>query len=283
MEAHFRSARVLVAGLGLIGGSVARALRQSGLESIDALDTDAQTLANALADGVIEGDFRAGEKLYDAVICSLAPGMVEGLYGQVNESLKPSGVFIELSGLKTAVVRTMTGALADGHELLCLHPMAGREKSGYAHSDATMFHGAPLILTPTGHTGTEALKWADFLRQALGCGTMPSIPADEHDRLVADLSHLPHIAALALRAVGKGHESFAGGSYRSMTRVAADINAPLWAGLLTDNAEYLLDSINQFREQLGRLEASVRTGSAAALEALLREISGQEEACKNSL
>ncbi len=276
MEAHFTSARVLVAGLGLIGGSVVRALRQAGCNNIDGLDTDPATLSAAQADGVITSGFHAGGEQYDIVIGCLAPQMVQALYEQVKDELKPGGVFAELSGLKTGVVRELIPALADGHELLCLHPMAGSEKSGYAHSDAALFRGAALILTPTERTGANALGWAAFLKDAMACGDMPSIPADAHDQLIADLSHLPHIAALAVRAVGQGREAYAGGSYRSVTRVA-DINASLWAGLLTDNAEYLLGSIDKFRARLDQLEGAVRARDAAALEALLRDISVKED------
>ena len=281
MEAHFRSARVLIAGLGLIGGSVAKALRQAGLTHIDGLDTDAATLATAQAEGVIDGGFQADNTVYDIVICSLAPQTVPALYERVRDSLTAGCVFAELSGLKTGVVRALVPALADGHELLCLHPMAGSEKSGYAHSDAALFHGATLILTPTERTGEAALAWANVLRDVLGCGDMPSLTADVHDRIVADMSHLPHIAALAVRAVGKSNETYAGGSYRSVTRVA-DINAPLWAGLLTDNAEYLLESIRKLRVHLDALEAAVKARDAAALEQLLRELSGTSSAREDS-
>ncbi len=281
MEAHFRSARVLIAGLGLIGGSVAKALRQAGLTHIDGLDTDTATLAAAEAEDVIGSGFQADGAIYDIVICSLAPQTVPTLYEQVRGSLKTGGVFAELSGLKSVVVRTLIPALADRHELLCLHPMAGSEKSGYAHSDAALFQGATLILTPTERTGEAALAWADLLRDALGCGDMPSLTADAHDRIVADMSHLPHIAALSVRAVGKSNETYAGGSYRSVTRVA-DINAPLWAGLLTDNAEYLLESIGKLHAHLDALEAAVQARDAAALEQLLREISGNSSAREDS-
>lgn len=277
MEAHFTSARVLIAGLGLIGGSVAKALRQAGLTHIDGLDTDAATLAAAQAEGVIDSSFCTdGFSDYDIVICSLAPQRVPSVYEQVHSSLKAGGVFAELSGLKGIVVRTMVPALADCHEMLCLHPMAGSEKSGYAHSDAALFQGATLILTPTERTGKHALAWAQFLREALGCDNMPDLTADAHDRIVADMSHLPHIAALAVRAVGRSSEAFAGGSYRSVTRVA-DINAPLWAGLLTENAEYLLESIGRLRVHLDALEAAVQSRDAAALEQLLRDLSERKQ------
>jgi prephenate dehydrogenase len=275
MEAHFTDARILIAGLGLIGGSVAKALKYAGCRNIEGLDADAEVRRAARSDGVISGEFQADGNRYDCVICSLPPRLVAPLYEQVSSSLRPGGVFAEMSGLKSAVVRDLTGVLAAGHELLCLHPMAGSEKSGYAHSDAALFRGAPLLLTPTARTGDNALAFAEFLRKALGFGDMPSVPADEHDALIADLSHLPHIVALAVRAVGSSHDTYAGGSYRSVTRIA-DINAPLWAGLLTDNAEYLLESIGKFHAQLDALEAAVKSRDTAALEALLRRISARE-------
>ena len=277
MDTHFTSSRVLIAGLGLIGGSVAKALRDAGCIHIDALDIDERTLQTARSEGVIDSTYHSNSSCYDIVICSLAPRLVSGVYETVRNRLSAGGVFTELSGLKTGIANTMTDMLSQAHELLCLHPMAGSEKSGYVNSNASLFRGAPLILTPTTCSGQGALGWAGFLRRALCCGDMPTLSAEAHDALIADLSHLPHIAALAVRAVGGGHEALAGGSYRSVTRVA-DINAPLWAGLLTDNAEYLLESLARFRTQLDALEASVRARNAAALESLLRRLSAKEKA-----
>jgi prephenate dehydrogenase len=152
--------------------------------------------------------------------------------------------------------------------------MAGSEKTGYAYSDAAMFSGAPLILTPTAHTGRAALAWAAALKDALGCADMPALTAEEHDEIIGAVSHLPHIAALAVRAAAAEHERFAGGSYKSVTRVA-ELNAALWAGLLADNAEYVGKSIERFRSALDdcsrRLRSAIRKRCKSCWKACGRE------------
>ncbi len=137
-----------------------------------------------------------------------------------------------------------------------------------------MFSGAPLILTPTAHTGRAALAWAAALKDALGCADMPALTAEEHDEIIGAVSHLPHIAALAVRAAAAEHERFAGGSYKSVTRVA-ELNAALWAGLLADNAEYVGKSIERFRSALDdcsrRLRSAIRKRCKSCWKACGRE------------
>jgi prephenate dehydrogenase len=276
-ESDFTSSHILIAGLGLIGGSAAKALRAAGFAYIDAYDTDLRPLAQAKKDGVIRAGYtslQAGE--YDLVLCCLPPCDVAAFYGQVKPRIRPGGVFAEMGGLKKAMSERIVPMLSLEHELLCLHPMAGSERSGYAHSDAAIFTGAPLILTPTEKTGSNALAWAMVLKDTFGCGDMPTMTPDRHDEIIAAVSHLPHIAALAVHAAAAGNERFAGGSYRSVTRVA-DIHAALWAGLLTDNAEYVEKSIERFRKALDTLQRAVESRDAAALQKLLEDMSVKGE------
>lgn len=275
METHFTEKRILAVGLGLIGGSAAKALRAAGCRRIDGLDTDEQTVSGALRDGVIDAAFSPDAPPYDLVLCSLPHRAVPAIYQQIKTSLAQGGVFAELSGLKSWLIKRLCAAMYDEHVLLCLHPMAGSEKKGYANADADLLGGAPLILTPTERTNETALLWAGFIRQAFGSSEMITLCARRHDQTVAAVSHLPHVAALALCEAGKGSERYAGGSFAAVTRVAA-INAPLWAGLLHDNAEYLLESLARYRVSLESIEAAVRAGDKAALEALLKRLSKEE-------
>lgn len=271
----FRSGNILIAGLGLIGGSAAKALRAAGFTHIDALDADLHPLAQAKKEGVIRAGYAAPQKgEYDMVVCCLPPEHVAALYGQVKPYLREGGVFAEMSGLKSGVIASVLPLLAPRHELLCLHPMAGSEKSGYTNSDAKLFKGAPLIITPTARTGNAALAWAVVLRDAMGFAVMPSLTADRHDEIIARVSHLPHAVALAVRAAAAPYEKYAGGSYQSVTRVA-DINAALWAGLLTDNAEYVVDSIRRCQRELELLCEAVEARDKAALQKLLEKMSGK--------
>lgn len=275
METHFTEKRILAVGLGLIGGSSVKALRAAGCQHIDGLDTDELTISDALRDGMIDAAFSPDAAPYDLVICSLPHRAVPAAYEQVQGSLAQGGVFAEMSGLKSWLIRKLSAVMCEEHVLLCLHPMAGSEKKGYANADAAILGGAPLILTPTERTNETALAWAGFLRQAFRSSEMTTLCARRHDQAVAAVSHLPHVAALALCATGSGNERYAGGSFAAVTRVAA-INAPLWAGLLSDNAEYLLESLAQFRESLDTIEAALRAGDKAALEALLGRLSKEE-------
>lgn len=268
MEDRFTGSRILIAGLGLIGGSVAKALHNAGCISVCALDTDAKSIETAKTEGVIEAGFADDEKMFDIVICALPPHAVPAIYEQVKARLTDGGVFAELSGLKTALVDALYDAMLPPHALLCLHPMAGSEKSGYANADAALFRGAPLILSPTEKTTDTALDWAKFLSKALLCGEMTALSPALHDAVVADLSHLPHVAALAIYAVGKGLERFAGGSFQAITRVA-DLNAPLWAGLLMDNAEYLQRSLARLKHNLDTIDAALGERDRDRLENLL--------------
>ncbi len=275
MDVDFTEKRILLAGLGLIGGSAAKAMRMAGYRYIDGLDTDEQTLETALKEGVINAAFSEDAMPYDLVLCSLPHRAVPQLYKQVQGGLVQGGVFAELSGLKSALIRKLSAVMCDNHVLLCLHPMAGSEKQGYAHSHAKMFDGAPLILTPTEKTNETALEWSHFIAKAFGCCGMPTLCARRHDEAIAAVSHLPHIAALALCEAASGNERFAGGSFSAVTRVA-QLNAPLWAGLLADNAEYVLKSLSSFRQSLMAIEAAISTGDATALEALLLRLSKED-------
>ena len=272
MQTHFCDKSILAVGLGLIGASFIKALRVAGCRHIDGTDTDAKTLELALTDGLINAAYAPDTKQYDLVVCSVPHRAVAPVYRQVQDSLAEGGVFAELSGLKSNIVRTLCAAMQAHHVLLCLHPMAGSERSGYAHSDAALFTGAPLIITPTQNTNDKALSWADFFAGAIKCSQMLTLSPKRHDEVIATVSHLPHIAALALWESGRECERFSGGSFRAATRVA-NINAPLWAGLLSDNAEYLLQSLKQFRHNIDLLEQALRAGDSAALEAQLELMS----------
>ena len=268
MDDRFKSSRILIAGLGLIGGSAALALKAAGCAHLSALDTDSKAIEAARQSGVIDEVFASSDTVFDVVICAVPPKAIPAVYEQVKHRLAGGGVFAELSGLKTALVDSLYSVMLPQHGLLCLHPMAGSEKAGYANASADLFKGAQLILTPTEKTTDTALDWARYLCDALLCAEMALLSPALHDAVIADLSHLPHVAALAVYAVGKGLERFAGGSFQAITRVA-DLNAPLWAGLLMDNAEYLQRSLARFKHNLDTIDEALRERDQEKLEILL--------------
>lgn len=279
MEGDFRDSNILIAGLGLIGGSVAKALKKFGCDNIYAFDTNVQTLETAKDDGVVKmgyASFCSDVPAFDLVLCCLSPCYVVPLYEDVKPYLKDGGVFAEVGGIKTTMIHQLVDAMKKQHQLLSLHPMAGNEKSGYAYSESQMFTDSLLILTPTQKTAEKALLWAQVLKQAMGCERICELSASRHDEIIAHVSHIPHVAALAIQAMDKDRQMdcFAGGSYRAITRVA-DINSALWAGLMTDNRELLLKSIALFKQSLGTIEKAIEKGDVAALKQLLDDISNK--------
>ena len=276
----FKKSRILIAGLGLIGGSAAKALRKNGFCSVYAYDRDKSAIDSAVKEGIIKDGFLKIEgdiEKFDFVLCCLSPVFVAPLYKSVSPYLKDGGVFAEVGGIKTVMIKELEDSMAPKHELLSLHPMAGSEKKGYMHSSADMFSGSVLVIIKAEKTKEAAYAWAQTLKEALGFGQMRQLSPQQHDEIIAKVSHIPHVAALAVKAMNNGtdNELYAGGSYKSATRVA-EINSALWAGLMNDNKENLIDSIAELQEQLERLKKTVEKGGKEELEALLNEMSGQE-------
>lgn len=272
----FRSSRILIAGLGLIGGSAAKALKAAGYSELIGFDSDADTLSKATREGVISQGYSDISELPEAglIICCLPPAASVEFCRNVQSRLADGGVFAETGGLKSGIIEGMAAALEGSRELLSLHPMAGKEKSGYDNSDAELFRGSVLIFTPTKKTRINAIMWASILQKALGCCDIRELSARRHDEVIARVSHLPHVAALAIKAM-EGDEAlqpFTGGSYKSATRVA-DINPALWAELLSANKDNVLASISLLKDSLGRIENALAGGNISELEALLSEIS----------
>jgi len=272
MEDGFKNSKILVAGLGLIGGSAAKSLKNAGFP-VYAYDLSGDTLARAFAEGVIVKGYSNVSDIpeMDMMLCCLPPGAAAPFLREARVHLKNGGVFAETGGLKEGITHELASILEGSRELLSLHPMAGKEKSGYEHSEAGLFKGCVMILTPTEKTGLAALIWAKELAQAFKCSDIFELPADKHDKVIARVSHLPHMLALALRSMDEDgyYKMFAGGSYRSATRVA-DINPKLWAELFTKNKKNLLLSLSVFKESLGKLEEAL--SDPAKLEKLLGEI-----------
>lgn len=277
MEVDFRSSNILIAGLGLIGGSFAKALKASGFDNLYAYDHNEQTLKNAMQEGVIQAGYSEindNFPAFDLVLCCLSPKFVVPLYNEIAPYIKVDGVFAEVGGIKSVIISDLISAMRPSHQLLSLHPMAGSEKAGYDYSEQNMFSNSVLIIIPNEKAGDAAAKWIKVLGHSIQFETIRELTAQEHDKIIAHVSHIPHVAALAVKSmyVGSGNEQYAGGSYQAITRVA-DINSELWAGLMIDNREYLLESIEAFKQNILMLEDVIKANDAVALQNLLDDIS----------
>ena len=228
--------RALVVGTGLIGGSIALGLRRRGWY-VSGLDADEEQLQAALQGGVVDaaGDDLRAEVIFVAVPAAVAAAVARRLLGE--DGRLADAVVTDVSGVKTAIVEE-----ADHPRFIGGHPMAGSEQTGLQGADPDLFEGAVWVLTPTAATNLESFNRLKGVVMSLGADALVLSAAD-HDRLVAVVSHVPHlVAATLMNAASDGAEQdgallrLAAGGFRDMPRVAAG-HPGIWPDICTENAE----------------------------------------------
>jgi prephenate dehydrogenase len=276
--------RLAILGVGLLGGSVARAARAQGLaREIIGVGRDRQRLAPALADGVLDGavtDVAEGVRGADLVVLAATVLANESLLAQVWRHAADGALITDVGSTKRGIVHAAE-RLAATRPLAFVgsHPMAGSEKSGYAIARADLFHGALVVVTPTETTDPRAVKAVTEFWEAIGARVVTLDP-ESHDRAVAAISHVPHVVAWALMdAVARFEPSaleVAARGFKDTTRIAASDPA-MWRDILVANADAVLATLGGFRRALSELEGLVAARDAAGLEAALARIRASRE------
>ncbi|MEA2346391.1 MAG: prephenate dehydrogenase [Thermoleophilaceae bacterium] len=258
--------RVAVLGLGLIGGSVALAARdRADGVTVAGFDPDPAALAGALAGGAVdEACDSPAAALEGAAICFLcAPVTVlPALLAETLAAAPADCVVTDVGSTKLGIVRA-----TDDERFVGGHPIAGSEAAGIEHARADLFEGAPWYLTPG--TRSSGVLYERLYRLISDFGARPSaIDAETHDRMLAKVSHLPHVVANILVAqAGEGGDTLprVGPSFRDATRVAG-ANSGIWTGIYTTNAEAIADEVEAAAARLSDFAGLLRAGDAAAIE-----------------
>lgn len=280
LEAGFRSTKwqeltFAIVGLGLIGGSYAKALRQLQAKRIVGVERNSIVLRQAVELGIIdEALTEAGPELAqaDVLICAIYPEAIADFIKSNVQFLSPQVLITDVAGIKGDMIRQVQEALLPGMEFISGHPMAGRQSSGLAMADAAIFHNANYIVVPEAGNTPQAVAWLEQFALALGCGRTVRVTPEEHDRTIAFTSNLPHVTAVALMDSASYNEKtkyFVAGSFRDGTRVA-DINPELWCSLFLANKEKVADEIDKYMEQLELWRNALRAGDGETLKALMR-------------
>ncbi len=277
--------RLSIVGLGLLGGSVAKAARAEGLaDEIVAVGRDRERLEPALRDGVVDLiSTRLEEGVAGSDFCLLATPVatLSALLPAVWPALPADALLTDVGSTKAAIVEAAE-ALGRGRPLgfVGSHPMAGSEQSGYRVSRRDLFQGATVILTPTERTDPDAAKRVGAFWEALG-GRLVILDPVTHDRATAAISHLPHLVADALvDAVVRMDPRFfevAGRGFKDTTRIAAS-DARVWREIFHENRAGLAEALAAFRAALGELERLLAAGDVAAIEQALDRIRRVREA-----
>ena len=281
--------RLALIGVGYIGGSAALAARRAGLGGrVTGYDVDPQAGPLALARGVVDEMADSAETAAAGASLVLLAAPVQSLAGLVRRiagSLTPTATVIDVGSVKQPVVLEADAALPDGRFAGC-HPMAGAEHVGVGAADPEIFAGRACFLCPSARTSAGATRMATLFWQGLGC-QVASIEPSLHDRLMAAVSHLPHVAAFALAAsltdALPSIESNAlpgrpTTSLRDTIRIAAS-SPQVWRDILLANREHLLPLVRELEQRVSTIGAAMAAGDAAALEAAL--VLGQ--ACRQRL
>lgn len=264
--------KALVAGLGLIGGSVAKAMAKQPDYRIIGLDRNLSSVRMALEDGAIHAAFLPEDlPEIDLLLVALRPGDAVRFLKYALPRMKPGALAADLCGVKRWVVREVDPvARARGVRFVGAHPMAGREVSGYANSDAGLFRGASLILTPADGQPNAATEQLSRLAREIGFGRTVVCTPQEHDRMIAYTSQLAHAASSAyvMSPAAPGYAGFSAGSFRDMTRVAR-LDADMWTELFDQNRDALSDELSGLIGRLAEIKAAVDERDQAKLRALL--------------
>jgi prephenate dehydrogenase len=276
--------RLTLLGLGLLGGSVAKAARAEGLaREIVAVGRRRESLVPALHDGAVDRittDVHEGITGSDFCILATPVATLASLLRDAWGAAPDDVVLTDVGSTKAAIVRTAE-TLGRARPLAFIggHPMAGSEKSGYAVSRPDLFKGALVILTPTGSSVPSAFERVHDFWQALGARVMTLDPVT-HDRAVAAISHLPHLVADALvDTVLRMNPRFlevAAAGFKDTTRIAAS-NPHVWREIFQENREALGEALGVFRRALDDLDALIAKGDTTVVEEELGRIKHARE------
>ena len=263
--------KIVIVGLGVIGGSFAMALNEAGYKQVFGIDTNKETIKKAEELGIIKKGSPKGEEFLkeaDLVIISIYPKLVENFVESNKDNFKDGAIITDATGIKGMFINEITKILPENVDFVFGHPMAGREKRGLDFASSKVFKGANYIITPIERNKEENIKVIEDLAYEIGFKRVRRITPEFHDEMIGFTSQLPHAMAVALinsDEEGRDTGSFIGDSYRDLTRIA-NINEDLWSELFLGNKDNLLKAINNFELQLDLIKKAIYDNDKEALK-----------------
>ena len=265
--------KIGIVGLGLIGGSLAKAIKKNTDHSCFAYDIDRAAIAGAVAQEAIDGELTP-ETLHtcDVVMVCLHPAQTIKFILDNKDNFKKGGIVIDSCGVKAAIVEAVEAPLKEeGVVFIGCHPMAGREFSGFAYSVDNLFERASFIMTPSDDVSAKTVREISQLAYEIGFAKVVTSTCEEHDRIIAFTSQLAHVVSSAyvkspslLKQAG-----FSAGSFKDLTRVAK-LNENMWTELFMMNRQPLVDELDCIIARLTEYRDAIRDGDADDLRELLK-------------
>ena len=271
--------RIAVIGLGLIGGSIAKALKANTEHKVFGFDASEDTLLDALSLGAVDGIATPSSlATMDVVYICLYPEAAVDYAAKNGEKFSKSCVVTDVCGVKSGVCGQLSAIAAEhGFTYVGGHPMAGKEQSGFSASEPGLFMGASYILVP-GEAPETAVETLAGLAESMGFGRVIRTTEQKHDRMIAYTSQVPHVLACAYVMSPRcdEHSGFSAGSYRDVSRVAR-INAELWADLFLANRTELADETGVLIRNIESIRDAVQKGDREQLVSLLETARQKKE------
>ena len=266
--------KILIVGLGLLGGSYAQSLTRQGF-SVKAITRSQKTIDYALARGFIaEGSTEVSASLVgeaDLIVFALYPNVFLRWIEEHQGLFKPGAILTDVTGVKSCIVGRIQSMLRPDVEFIAAHPMAGRERSGIEHSDEAIFRGANYVVTPSETNTAEAIELCEDLGRTLGFARISSLSPTEHDEIIGYVSQLTHCIAVSLMTAKSydNLEEYTGDSFRDLTHIAR-LNDEMWSELFLLNKEALLEQIDLFEAEMAKIRRYLDTENREALREIMR-------------
>lgn len=277
-----KNLKILIVGLGVIGGSYAMALKAAGYNEVYGIDIDLETIKKAKALGIIKEGYSKGKdviKDMDLIVISLYPRLVKDFILENREYFKAGSLITDVAGVKELFVQEILDILPEDVDFIFGHPMAGREKKGIDYASKEVFRDANYLITLTEKNKKENIELLEKIIYDLGFKNIKYVSPSYHDKMIGFTSQLPHAIAVALinsDEEGRDTGKFIGDSYRDLTRIA-NINEDLWSELFFENKENLLEAINSFLNELNKIKSALLNDDEKLLKELFIKSSRRRE------
>ena len=265
---------IVIVGLGLIGGSYAKALKRLGYH-VSAIDTNRASIEFAVENGIVDaGSTVPDEKILsqaDCVILALYPSIIVDWVKDNQKYFRPGIRITDVTGIKSSIVYDIQAVLREDVEFIAAHPMAGRDVYGVQNSDDRIFRDANFIVVPTEKNTESAIEWCENLGRILGFNRIAVLTPEEHDDMIAYVSQLTHCIAVALMTANDNEhlKDYTGDSFRDLTRIAR-INEDMWTELFFMNKKPLLEEMDRFIDEIKNMRNLIENECADELKEKMR-------------
>ena len=274
MVEGFSQKNILIVGLGLMGGSIAKALKGKDVGAVWAVDTDSHVISQAKIDGVISEGFAGADEAVrkaDFTAVCLYPELAVRFINENMDKFKSGSVITDICGVKKPMSEGIK-LMRDDIDFVPAHPMAGSERQGYECSFSSLFEGCNYIITQLKSNSQKSVEEVAAFAKLLGAKNIVHSTPEAHDEYIAYTSQIPHALAVAYMHSSKGRNvlPYAGGSFRDVSRVAL-INEVMWAELFGENEKKLTKELDALQAELKKITGLIKNGDRDALREYMKQ------------